>query len=37
MKRVTGSGGILALEFGRFGWATDPAAYRFELWRPLTP
>jgi predicted enzyme related to lactoylglutathione lyase len=25
------------LEFGRFGWATDPEGYRFELWRPLTP
>ena len=21
-------------EFGRFGWATDPAGNRFELWEP---
>jgi predicted enzyme related to lactoylglutathione lyase len=25
------------LEFGRFGWATDPEGNRFELWEPLTP
>jgi predicted enzyme related to lactoylglutathione lyase len=25
------------LEFGRFGWATDPEGNRFELWQPLTP
>jgi predicted enzyme related to lactoylglutathione lyase len=23
------------LEFGRFGWATDPEGNRFELWEPL--
>jgi predicted enzyme related to lactoylglutathione lyase len=23
------------LEFGRFGWATDPEGNRFELWQPL--
>ncbi|MEA2339865.1 MAG: hypothetical protein QOE82_3872 [Thermoanaerobaculia bacterium] len=23
-------------EFGRFGWATDPAGNRFELWQPPT-
>ena len=22
------------LEFGRFGWATDPEGHRFELWEP---
>jgi predicted enzyme related to lactoylglutathione lyase len=22
------------LEFGRFGWATDPEGNRFELWQP---
>jgi predicted enzyme related to lactoylglutathione lyase len=21
-------------EYGRFGWATDPAGHRFELWQP---
>lgn len=23
------------LEYGRFGWATDPEGNRFELWQPL--
>jgi len=23
------------LEFGRFGWATDPERNRFELWQPV--
>ena len=23
-------------EYGRFGWATDPAGNRFELWQPKT-
>jgi predicted enzyme related to lactoylglutathione lyase len=22
------------MEFGRFGWATDPDGNRFELWEP---
>ncbi len=26
---------IEELEFGRFGWATDPEGNRFELWQPL--
>jgi predicted enzyme related to lactoylglutathione lyase len=25
---------IEELEFGRFGWATDPEGNRFELWEP---
>ncbi len=25
---------IEAMEFGRFGWATDPEGNRFELWEP---
>ncbi len=25
------------LEFGRFGWATDPEGNRFELWEPREP
>lgn len=30
-------GRIEELEFGRFGWATDPEGNRFELWQPLSP
>ena len=26
--------GTEELEFGRFGWATDPEGNRFELWEP---
>ena len=25
---------IEEMEFGRFGWATDPDGNRFELWEP---
>ena len=25
------------LEYGRFGWATDPEGNRFELWEPRSP
>jgi predicted enzyme related to lactoylglutathione lyase len=28
---------IEEMEFGRFGWATDPEGNRFELWEPQTP
>jgi predicted enzyme related to lactoylglutathione lyase len=24
------------MEFGRFGWATDPDGNRFELWEPAS-
>jgi predicted enzyme related to lactoylglutathione lyase len=27
---------IHVMEFGRFGWATDPEGNRFELWEPAT-
>jgi predicted enzyme related to lactoylglutathione lyase len=26
---------IEEMEYGRFGWATDPEGNRFELWEPL--
>jgi predicted enzyme related to lactoylglutathione lyase len=25
---------VAELEFGRFGWGTDPEGNRFELWEP---
>jgi predicted enzyme related to lactoylglutathione lyase len=25
------------LEYGRFGWLTDPEGNRVELWQPLDP
>lgn len=27
-------GEVMEMEYGRFGWATDPEGNRFELWEP---